>query len=438
MKHTALIFVALLGAVAVAQAQFESDDEPTIVITTTIDDDMPSSVFQPFSLLSGLGMNSERPDLTRVLSNFFSPLDIEDHEEEPSVDIVQVFDSDSDMFDQSANEFFEEGPRMFSRVFERMHSLLNSFSQRGMNQLGMMESSVKPMKRGGCTLLQACGSDIDAVCGYAKRSNLAQAIPRCLQQHREQVSEECGAYIDRFFGDDSSESTENSDESESTESTPTAEVPSEPVPSEESSETSSSVSPRPSSSPCRAAAALLCSEVDPKDRVGVMACLSAHQNELPSDCLEKIKDTAAFNCAQDAKKFCPEVVGRRAIGRCLKPHFNELSDSCKTVLKALAPSPAPAPSTENKKIELDSVRTQYRTSTPVAVSLKNNDSTAIYIGLGVGGFVTLVVVAIVVIRRRRRQVRRVATVQLVNPSRGAVAEPQDISTALLPSGNEQL
>lgn len=79
-----------------------------------------------------------------------------------------------------------------------------------------------------------------------------------------------------------------------------------------------------------------------------MACLNSKKSELPEECMSIVKDTAAFNCAPDALKLCPGIKGRRAIGHCLRSHFDELSAECVQSARGLL--------AQRHNMKLDSVR----------------------------------------------------------------------------------
>jgi len=172
-------------------------------------------------------------------------------------------------------------------------------------------------------------------------------------------------------------------------------------------------SPKTPQESCHVAASHLCPNLPAHNMVAVMSCLYRNQQQVPQLCLDHVKETAAFNCAVDAERFCAGITNRRAIGQCLRPHMKELSPTCVAAAHKLAKSkPAASRLTSNVKAQAAQTPAQ-------SASFFVNHSVAL--GLGLGAFVVMAVVASIVVVRRRRRAQRVrlpavSTVQLANPS----------------------
>ena len=87
--------------------------------------------------------------------------------------------------------------------------------------------------------------------------------------------------------------------------------------------------------PCMEELEKFCKDVKPGEG-RIIKCLQDHDSELSAVCRDKVQsimkrlEEAKQACAPDIGKFCADVVpgGGRLI-KCLTPHFDELTPTCK-------------------------------------------------------------------------------------------------------------
>lgn len=392
------------------------------------------------------------PDIFSSLFRNLFDEGMDSSSDEPT--IVRMTITSSDDSDDAQDEPEADNPlARFSSVFQRMASLIEDVRMRSMDGMQDQTDVSMPVHR-DCPLLRACADDIDQYCSSERLSQIAGALSICLMQHRTEVSEECGAALDKRMPDDADEEEqpmEEEDQDPNEAHVTVVEVGNDDAPAdmeepEEAQEMEPEMvepeiveaqpeqqeAPTPDR-PCAFDVEQFCSaekaNMDKSGLVAVMACLHRHKDELSTVCLDAVNPTPAFHCAEDAERLCPTIHGRHNIARCLHQNAADVSQECKDA--------AHRHGVENgQKMRFTTMSTSSSTdqpehnsaeaqSQPTATSESEEEMPSHVLPLAIagGGFVLIVSLVAVVVSYRRRRARAEElpiTITLSNPTQSAV------------------
>ena len=374
----------------------EQDEEPEQEQQPEDEDDsmpnMPMMMMAPPMMM--MNDQEDLPPAFQMVSEFFDDVfssvfqrmgesPFEDPESTRVVTRIHISTSPDEMFEQNGEAY---------DLVQHIRESMAEFTDAAREQSMMMSpnDNDEPVHR-YCSIQRDCADDIDRLCAVERTSNIAAAIPHCLNEHVDELNDQCRQALEERFNDG-----EDQEQQDQPEEQPVAAVPES--------------TPEQNEAPCAEDARQFCSETK-QGPMEIVACLHRSKASLSAKCLESVQNKPVFACAEDLISQCADVRGRAKMLRCLYSQAS-LSDECSAVLGR--------PLNSNEKTPMPHMTSNMKTASVrdhVVATLQDVSSKIPIVPLAIGFslFVVLIVAAVIRYRRRRaRAAKRV--VQLVVPN----------------------